>query len=214
MNTYVPPLRFHALTRFYDRIVAWTSAEARFRPALLELVASSPGALIVEVGCGTGTLTWMLAQRFPGARIAGVDLDQEALDLARAKSLDGVPAPAFREADARNLPFADGSADVVVTSLFFHHLLPQGKRQVLAEIRRVLRPGGQLVVADWGRPHSTFAAVRFLAVRLLDGFAVTRDHARGIFPARLHNAGFADAAEKAWFGAPVGTIRLWQATRT
>lgn len=214
MSTHIPPLRFHALTRFYDRIVALTSAEARFRPALLELLPSRPGALIVEVGCGTGTLTWLLAQRFPDAKVVGVDRDERALRFARAKAGTSPLAPAFEAADGRALPFGNDSVDAVVTSLFFHHLLPDAKMRVLEETRRVLRPGGQFVVADCGRPHSLLAAAGFLSVRLLDGFAVTRDHMDETFPARLRAAGFRDATENAWFGAAVGTIRLWQATKT
>lgn len=213
MGSYVPPLRFHVLTPFYDRIVALTSAEARFRPALLELINPSAGALVVEIGCGTGTLTWQLARRYPAAKVVGIDLDQGALDLARGKWPGGGPAPTFQQTDARKLPFDDGVLDVAVTSLFFHHLLPDAKQAVLAEIGRVLRPGGALVIADWGRPHSRRAALAFLVVRLLDGFDVTREHTDDTFPDRVRTAGFGDLAEMAWFPAAVGTIRLWRATK-
>lgn len=212
-SDYVPALRLHALTRFYDGVVSWSSAESRFRPTVVDLLAHAPGSHIVDLGCGTGSLSWMLAQRFPDRRISGLDLDERALKIAREKAIAGYDNVSFDRADARALPFADDSVDAVAACLFFHHLLPRDKVKTLKEVRRVLRSGGQLVVADWGRAHSPLSALGFMTVRILDGFSVTRDHTSDAFPARLSEAGFSDVTERAWFPAAVGTVRVWSAMK-
>jgi ubiquinone/menaquinone biosynthesis C-methylase UbiE len=172
-------------------VIAATTRERAFRTALLEAAAPRPGEAVLDVGCGTGSLAAMLAEREPRARVAGVDADAEMLARARAKSatID------WREARAEQLPFAGESFDLVVSSLFFHHLPPAGKRAVAAEIRRVLRPGGRLAVADWGSPGDPLMWAASRSIRLFDG-ASTADSLRGGLPEVLHGAGLHDVEER------------------
>lgn len=79
------------------------------------------------------------------------------------------------------MPFASATFDLAVSSLFFHHLSSGTKQQVMNEIRRVIRPKGRLVIADWGKPRDIFARAGFGLVRLLDGFDSTRDSVLGTF---------------------------------
>lgn len=208
---HLPPLRFAFLTPIYDWVVGWSSAEARFRPALVELVAAHDPRHVLEIGCGTGTLTLEMARRLPAARVVGLDADAGALRLARAKARHG-DGPAFLTADARRLPELP-QIDAVVASLFFHHLDREGRKEVLAQVRRVLRADGRLFVADWAPAQSRGERLRFQAVRLLDGYARTAAHARGAFAAEIEAAGFA-LEEGASFGALVGRIRLWSARKS
>jgi len=80
---------------------------------------------------------------------------------------------------AQRLPFSDNAFDIVIATLFLHHLTHAQKIQALCEGRRVLRPGGWLHVADWNRPRRGILAMGFARVRLLDGYERTADHAAG-----------------------------------
>ena len=92
------------------------------------------------------------------------------------------------QSDARSLPFKGESFAAATASLFFHHLEDDDKRRVLAQIQRVVRQRGCVVIADWHRPQSIWRRLAFLSVRLLDGLSVTRAHAQGRFPAMLDAA--------------------------
>lgn len=209
---YVPAAGRAELTRAYDAIVALTMRERRWRPALCRAVAEdlAPGATVVEVGSGTGTLAIALARSRPDAPVVGVDGDPAALRLARRKP--GAERVTWRPGLAADLPLPDGSADRVVMSLLLHHLGPEGKRAALAQARRVLRPGGRLHVADWGRPAGPLMRAAFLALQLVDGFDGTRDHAADRLPGFLAEAGFADVRRQRRLRTTWGVLELLRAT--
>ncbi|MHB1242982.1 MAG: class I SAM-dependent methyltransferase, partial [Gaiellaceae bacterium] len=96
-------------------------------------------------------------------------------------------------------------------SLLFHHLTLDGKRATLAEARRVLRPGGELHIADWGRPHDPLMRAAFLPVQLLDGFATTADNVRGALPALVAAAGFDPVRETRRRRTAFGTLTFLRA---
>lgn len=212
MADFIPALRFHALTRLYDPVVRATTRERAFKRALVEQVRPRSGATVLDLGCGTGTLTVQLALAYPEAQVFGVDADAEALAIATRKASTAGAKTGFQLGDARRLSFEDDSFDAVVSSLFFHHLSGAGKREVLREARRVLRPGGELHVADWGRPGNALSSAGFLLVRLLDGFEATRDNAAGTLPRMIQEAGFGEVRETRSFATFLGTIRLYLAT--
>lgn len=111
------------------------------------------------------------------------------------------------------LPYSDGRFDRVLSSLFFHHLSWADKQRTAAELLRVMRPGGELHVADWGPPAGPLLRVGFLAVQLLDGFANTADNAYGKLPGVFGTAGFAAVAVTRRFNTVLGTLDLIRATR-
>ena len=112
--------------------------------ALAESQLARP-ATILDVGCGTGRLLRSAAIRFPEANLTGVDAAIEMVNQARAAT----PGPniTFRQATAEDLPFADDSFTMVFSTLTFHHWGDQ--RRGIAEIARVLAPGGRWLVADF-----------------------------------------------------------------
>lgn len=185
---YVPAAGRAGLTRFYDLGVRLTMREQLWRPAVVEAAVEVDPVVVVDVGCGTGALSIPIADLLPGSRVVGIDGDPEALELAQVKP--GAEAVEWIESLADELPIDDGDADVVVTSLLLHHLPLATKRAMLAEARRVLRPGGRLIVADWARPQDLVASAGFLALQLLDGFATTNDNRHGLIPALIEEAGF------------------------
>lgn len=103
------------------------------------------GARILDIGCGTGPQSRTLAA-WPGVgEVVGVDQLEPFLERARELAAD-IPNLSFRQADARNLPFADESFDVVVLHTLLTHV--PGPEDVLAEVYRVLRPGGRVAIYD------------------------------------------------------------------
>jgi SAM-dependent methyltransferase len=121
---------------------AGTRDDARV-PLIDAVVAAAPGR-VLEVGCGWGELAEWIA-RETGADVVAVDLSPRMVDLARERGVDA------RLADVEELPFADETFDVVVAAWMLYHV-PDLERG-LAEIARVLRPGGTLVAATNSRLH-------------------------------------------------------------
>jgi ubiquinone/menaquinone biosynthesis C-methylase UbiE len=198
---YVPAAGRAWLTRVYDPAMALTMRERAWRVALLDAVLADPRpAVVLDVGCGTGTLAVGLAEADLSLRVLGVDGDEAVLALAREKTAALGERVHLASGLAEELPIADSSVDAVVVSLLLHHLAPGSKVRALAEAQRVLHPDGRLVIADWGRPPDPLTRAGFLALQILDGFTNTRDHAAGRLPALVAEAGF----------GPVRVLRRWR----
>jgi ubiquinone/menaquinone biosynthesis C-methylase UbiE len=208
---YVPAAGRAAFTRLYDPVVALTMREATFRGRLCAQVLDglAPGAPVVDVGCGTGTLAIALAAA--GAETIGIDGDPEVLALAHAKA--GADAVQWRKGTATALPLPGASAERVVMSLLLHHLDADAKRTALAEAVRVLRPGGRLHVADWGRPRDPLMRGAAWALQRLDGPQGLREHLAGAVPAVLAEAGFVAVAVHDRLRTGWGSLELLSARR-
>jgi len=127
------------------------------RDTLLDLAAPAAGEAVLDVGCGTGTFALDAAARVPSAAISGIDASPEMIDRARLKAAKKGSGVEFQVAAIENLPFADATFDLATSSLMLHHLSSDLKRQGLAEVRRVLKPGGRFVLVDFAREsHSRF----------------------------------------------------------
>ena len=209
---YVPALSFDFLTPFYDTAAKWTTREKIFKKKLVGQIEIPTGGRLLDLACGTATLTIALRQKFPAAEIHGLDGDPKILRLARRKASKSGAVINFTEAFSTALPYPDEHFDAVVSSLFFHHLTPENKRTTLAEVRRVLKAGGTLHVADWGKPANLLMKVASLPVQWLDG-ATTKDSYQGKLPDLMAEAGFADIAQTADFDTFFGTLRLHRATK-
>jgi SAM-dependent methyltransferase len=190
-DRYVPAAGRAWLSTLYDPAMALTMREGAFRPALVAAaLADRPPRIVLDVGCGTATLAVELVVADPRVKVLEIDGDEDVLARARqkAEALDG--RVRFRYGLAGVIPAPDATADVVVASLLLHHLAPEAKLSFLGEARRVLRPGGRLVIVDWGRPHDVLMRSAFFVLQLLDGFQNTRDHVAGRLPALIDAAGF------------------------
>jgi len=189
-------------------MVALTTRESIFRQAVADRIASSPAMRILDLGCGTGTLALTLKQRLPDRTIIGLDADPAVLDQARTKAkLAGVEV-GFDHAMSFDMPYENKSFEVVVSCLFFHHLTTKDKNRTLSEVTRVLRPGGRLIVCDWGKPANALLRISFGLVRLLDGFGVTRDNREGRLASIIQSAGFGPVTVQQTINAPIGTLEL------
>jgi ubiquinone/menaquinone biosynthesis C-methylase UbiE len=114
----------------------------------LEALRLSGAERVLDVGCGTGELERIVHERYPHARLVGLDVTPEMLAVAHEK-FRGIPEIAVLLAPAETLPLTQGGFDVVVSCNMLHHVRSVGG--LLRECARVLRPGGRLVLVDWCR---------------------------------------------------------------
>ncbi len=123
---------------------------------LAELSRAGVGDRVLDVGCGTGYLTRRMAARVgPDGAVTGVDASPPVLEYAgRRKQRPGSAPCTYREGVAEALDLPDASFDTVVTSLMLHHLPEDLRPAALREMRRVLRPGGRLLVVEFRPPRS------------------------------------------------------------
>jgi ubiquinone/menaquinone biosynthesis C-methylase UbiE len=206
---FIPALRFHRLTPLFDAVVAVTARDRTVKRRVIERAAIAEGERVLDVGCGTGTLAIAAARAAPGVRVTGLDADPAILTRARAKAAAAGIEIAFDEAMSTSLPYPDASFDLVLSTLFFHHLPDDGKRATAAELVRVLRPGGRFVIGDLGRPHDPLmrVAVR-LTVQLLDGVATTALNVRGGLADVLAGAGLESVAVRERMRTATGSYEV------
>jgi len=209
----IPAMRFDALTRFYDPAVRKLLPEDKFRGQLLRQARIEPGYRVLDLGCGTASLTLLVKQAVPDARVTGIDADERVLALAQEKARRAGADIALHRASADALPFADAIFERVLTSMVLHHLTPAAKLGALRESWRVLRPGGELHLADWGKPAGAAMWVLYQLVRGFDSWETTRDHQKGLLPKFICEAGFSGVQETARFNTVLGTMRLYAARK-
>ncbi len=156
--------RYDLMGWFFDTF--WFRGQWReLRQRTATLARMQPGDAVLDVGCGTGTLAMEVARCVGRAgRVAGVDPGTEQIARARAKAARRNVPIDFQIGVIEQLAFPDQTFDVVFSTLMMHHLPASLKRQGLAEIARVLKPGGRLVIADFKRKQErTGRAARFHA---------------------------------------------------
>lgn len=145
---------------------AWSSGDSyelymgrwsrRIAERFLDLVAAKPGLDWVEVGCGTGALSSAILSRAAPARLTAVEPSAGFLATARAAISD--PRASFVAGDAQALPLPDASADILTLGLVLNFI--PDRAQALAEMRRVLRPGGRLAFYVWDYPGGGVGFIR------------------------------------------------------
>lgn len=182
----------------YDR--RWARYSRASQALLRPWVASAEVGRVLDVGCGTGNLLGLLAKS--GARVdayAGIDPAPAMLRVAAGKLRASGIRGALAAAPAEALPFADAAFDTAVCASNLHDWADPGAG--MAEIRRVLRPGGTLLLLDW---HRDPAAMRLLNLGMrITRVGYRRMYARGEMQAMLRAAGFrVDAEARTSAGGP------------
>lgn len=210
---YVSALRFGWLTPFYDIVVGATTRERAFKTALIAQARIDAGHAILDLACGTGTLAIWVKQAHPLSEVTGVDGDPAILAIAAEKARSCDTAVQFDHGMSVKLPYLSDSFDRALSSLFFHHLDWADKVRSAQELLRVLKPGAEVHIADWGRPSSAFMRALFLPIQLLDGFRNTQDNVLGRLVEMLQHTGFQQVAQQRTFSTVFGTLALYRAVK-
>jgi ubiquinone/menaquinone biosynthesis C-methylase UbiE len=195
-HDYLPAMGRDRLLPFYDPFT-WLLGVPRVHRRLIDLAGIEPAQRVLEIGCGTGNLALRAQRMHPDAEVVGIDPDPLALARARRKAERKGLSVRWDRGTAGELPYPDGSVDRVLSAFMFHHLDDAEKRRALDEVRRVLKPGGQLHLVDFaGHQHGRLGRGMQRHERL-------RDNAGEAIPDRMREAGLTDVrtGERGRFGS-------------
>lgn len=214
-QSFTPAAGSPKYTKYYDTVIALLTREDRWRSAVIARLELTPDDVVVDVGCGTASLAIRIKQQQLGARVIGVDPDPQVLAIARAKVRRAGVQVEFVEGmgDRAVELLGPGLATKVVSSLVLHQCPVPMKKAMIANMFTLLRPGGELVIADYGLQRDALMRLGFRIVQFVDGKRDTQPNADGILPGLIEQAGFADVAEVSVIRTGTGSISLYRATR-
>jgi ubiquinone/menaquinone biosynthesis C-methylase UbiE len=202
---YVPAASLDILLPAYDPIMRLFGFTRALQP-LVDQAQLRPHDAVLDIGCGTGAVSLLIKQAHPDVSVTGVDPDPRALARAARKARRANLEVRFDRgfADAMNYP--DATFDRVFSSMMLHHVRRAEKPKLLAEVLRVLKPGGRLELLDFaGGGHS------FLAHVLHGRQASESMNARLL--ERMREAGFTEPRRTATRNTPFGALGYYQAIR-
>lgn len=213
-QTFTRALGRFAPVRLYDPALTLTR-ERLWRALTVMHVAPRPEDLIVDVGCGTGSTALLLHHTEPRARVVAIDPDPGVLAIARRKAAATGAGVRWESGmgDALVPIVGAGAADTVVSTLVLHQCPMATKRAILSAMHAVLRPGGKLVLTDYGRQRTRLMRLGFRIVQVADGFEDTRPNAEGVLPELIRLAGFEDVREAEVVSTLTGSISVHVAFR-
>lgn len=178
---------------FYDIGCILLGFGKGFRHRIIKHLNLSGTERILDAGCGTGTLLIMLKEIYPSVVAEGLDPDEKALQIASQKSHRNNTNILLHCSIMDNMPFESNSYDVIVSSLVFHHLQKDNRLASLKECLRVLRPGGKMLLVDFGPPRP-YIVDRILSM-LFSLFEPIEDGVEGRIPELMLKAGFSKVNE-------------------
>lgn len=211
-ETFTPALGRLAPARFFDYVVALTR-ERLWRSLTVMHLAPRPDDAILDVGCGTGSLALLAARVEPQAKVVGLDPDPEILAVAGGKDAQARVRWLTGMGDALVDSVGGESMDAVMSSLVLHQCPLAVKRAILESMFAVLRPGGRLVITDFGLQRTRLMRLAFKFVQFADGKTDTQPNADGVLPELISSVGFADVREADVVSTINGSISIYVARK-
>jgi ubiquinone/menaquinone biosynthesis C-methylase UbiE len=200
---YIPALNQSWLTPLYDPVLKWGMREETFKRYLVENAHLKAGQKVLDLGCGTGTLTIQIKQFLPQIELFGLDGDPSVLQIARAKAEAAGVNIRWEEGLAYDLPYPVASFDRVISSLMIHHLTTSNKINAFREVVRILKPGGEFHLLDFGKP--TTLGMKLISIPIAR-MEEAGDNIRGLLPGMLREAGFLGLTETRHFRTLFGEL--------
>lgn len=186
----VPAFSFDFLTPFYDPVIELLGFGESFKIEVLNRVNFESGEDLLDIGCGTGMLLIPAKKYQPDSRVVGIDPDPHILDIAKRKINKQQLTVKLVNSFAEDLPFNNSSFDVVVSTLVFHHLPTEIKKQAMKEILRVLKKNGRFLLVDFGKPENSFWKIILALEGIFEEAKYLQDNLNGKLPLFLSEAGF------------------------
>lgn len=209
-QAYIPALKYDWLTKIYNPLISFTMPELKFKKALIQQAKIESTHKVLDFGVGTATLSLLLKKEHQEATVNGVDVDDKILNIAKQKIEEQKAEIILTKYDGIKLPYPDNYFDRVLTSLVFHHLDKNQKENSLKEIYRVLKPKGELHIADWGKSSNFGMRLAFYFVQFLDGFKTTTDNVNGLLPSYMKGANFFGVEPTQSYNTIFGTLWLYK----
>lgn len=207
---YIPALKFHWLTKIYDWLIGTFMPEKAFKTALLQNAEIKAQYQVLDFGVGTATLSIMAHNFNNKAVYQGIDIDDKILNIAKQKiEKDKLPIQLLKY-DGGVLPFETNSMDRVISSLVIHHLTDEQKIEAFKEFKRILKPNGEVHIADWSKPTSFIMRLCFHLVQFLDGYKTTSANVKGKLPTIIKDAGFSKVEITHNFNSILGTVGIFK----
>lgn len=197
--------------KFYDLLnpLVTFGQESRFSERAIELLELSGGEKVLDVGCGTGTLTINIAKKLRQKKelsVIGLDAAPKMLEVARRKSA-ALQNIRFDFGAAEELPYEDNFFDCVVSTFFFHHVNYALKKRCLDEMRRVVKKRGKVVITDVDRPTNLFGRLcAYAGYRLFEQDEIL-ENIKGKLEEAIGKCGF---KEKALMSHHLGYISIFK----
>lgn len=163
-------VNYRIIASFYDccEILFFCQKRKSPRQAMISYLPDEP-LHILEVCTGTAINSIIIAEHKPNAAIVGIDISKEMLSVARKKierrKLNSIQ---LLEMDAARLEFVADVFDVVIISLVLHEMGKPLAKKVMDEAKRVLKPGGKVLVVEWEQPQTFFQKMMFRIIKLLE----------------------------------------------